>query len=51
MLSAVSSATFDRLTPELGASDKEILSDLPGTMPEESELRRWIAVCGPTSDE
>jgi hypothetical protein len=51
MLSVVSRATFERLDPRALARDAGILSQLPGTMPEDSELDQWIAACSPANDE
>lgn len=51
MLSVFSQPTLDRLDPGLPKSDVEILSELPGTMPEEDQLRRWIAACRQSDDE
>lgn len=51
MLSVVSDAVQKRLQTHLPPEFARLLAELPGTTPDESELRRWIEACAPVADE
>jgi hypothetical protein len=51
MLSMVSQATLERIEPRITGPDADILLELPGTMPDENELRRWTAASFSANDE
>jgi hypothetical protein len=47
MLSLASTRTLKLLVPHVADVETKILAELPGAMPKESELRKWIASCVP----